>query len=67
MLGGLLGALLGALLRQKGGESSPVITPGNPETSLLIKAVCYTDKELQMPPKKKPRHYGAASQRRNAP
>ena len=38
---------------QKGGESGAVITPGNPETSLLIKAVRYTDKELQMPPKKK--------------
>ena len=37
---------------QKGGESGAVITPGNPDTSLLIKAVRYTDKELQMPPKK---------------
>ena len=35
----------------KGGDTGAVIAPGDPETSLLIKAVRYTDKELQMPPK----------------
>jgi len=35
----------------KGGESGPVIVPGDPEKSLLIKAVRYTDPDLQMPPK----------------
>ncbi len=37
---------------QKGGESGAVITPGDPEASLLIKAVRYADKDLQMPPKR---------------
>jgi hypothetical protein len=37
---------------QKGGESGAVLVPGNPEKSLLIKAVSYVDKDLQMPPKK---------------
>src|SRR6476660_5607216 len=37
----------------KGGETGPAIVPGDPEKSLLIKAVRYTDKELKMPPKKK--------------
>ena len=36
---------------QKGGENGAVIAPGDPEMSLLIKAVCYVDKDLQMPPK----------------
>ena len=40
-----------ALLR--GGTSGPVITPGDPDASLLIKAVRYTDPDLQMPPKDK--------------
>src|ERR1041385_2360744 len=35
----------------KGGESGPVIVPGNPEKSRLIHAVRYTDSTLQMPPK----------------
>ncbi len=35
----------------KGGDSGPAIVPGNPEKSLLIKAVNYTDPDLQMPPK----------------
>ncbi|MBI3874998.1 MAG: DUF1553 domain-containing protein, partial [Verrucomicrobia bacterium] len=47
--GGLLLDTREALLR--GGDSGPAIAPGNPEKSLLIKAVRYTDKELQMPPK----------------
>ncbi|MDB6121668.1 MAG: Protein of unknown function (DUF1553)/Protein of unknown function (DUF1549)/Planctomycete [Pedosphaera sp.] len=37
----------------KGGESGPAIVPGDPEKSLLIKAVRYMDKDLQMPPKDK--------------
>src|ERR1043166_3936528 len=35
----------------KGGESGPAIVPGDPEKSRLIKAVRYTDPDLQMPPK----------------
>ncbi len=35
----------------KGGDSGTSLHPGDPEKSLLIKAVRYTDKELQMPPK----------------
>ena len=37
----------------KGGESGPAIVPGDPEKSLLIKAVRYGDENLQMPPKGK--------------
>src|SRR5437879_5558594 len=37
----------------KGSESGPVIVPGSPDKSLLIKAVRYTDPDLQMPPKGK--------------
>ena len=37
----------------KGGDSGPVIVPGDPEASLLIKAVRYTDPDLQMPKDKK--------------
>jgi hypothetical protein len=37
----------------KGGDTGPVIVPGRPEESLLIKAVRYTDKDLQMPPSDK--------------
>jgi mono/diheme cytochrome c family protein len=36
---------------EKGGENGPVIVPGNPDRSPLIKAVRYTDPDLQMPPK----------------
>ena len=49
--GGLLIATRDGLL--KGGDSGPAIVPGNPEQSLLIKAVHYTDEKLQMPPKGK--------------
>jgi hypothetical protein len=35
----------------KGGKSGPVLTPGDPEKSRLIKAVRYQDEDLQMPPK----------------
>ena len=34
-----------------GGESGPVIVPGKPDESVLIKSVRYTDQALQMPPK----------------
>ena len=35
---------------QRGGNSGDVIQPGNPEQSLLIRAIRYTDKKLKMPP-----------------
>ena len=38
---------------QKGGDSGPAIVPGNPEKSLLIQAVRYKDKDIQMPPNDK--------------
>src|SRR5687767_4508286 len=34
-----------------GGDSGPAIVPGQPEKSLLIKAIGYGDEDLQMPPK----------------
>lgn len=37
---------------RKGGESGPVIVPGSPAKSLLIKALGHSDPELAMPPKK---------------
>src|SRR5436190_4855125 len=37
----------------KGGETGPAIMPGEPEKSLLMKAVRHVDEDLQMPPKKK--------------
>src|SRR4051812_31422732 len=37
----------------KGGDNGPAIVPGDPEKSLLIKAIRYTDENLQMPPKGK--------------
>jgi hypothetical protein len=37
----------------KGGDSGPAIVPGDPETSLLVQAVKYTEPDLQMPPKGK--------------
>src|SRR5439155_27003108 len=36
----------------KGGDSGPAIVPGDPEKSLLIKAVRQVDEDLKMPPKK---------------
>lgn len=36
-----------------GGNSGPVIEPGNPEDSRLVQALRYGDKDLRMPPKKK--------------
>lgn len=35
----------------KGGDSGESISPGNPDSSLLIRAVLYQDDTLQMPPK----------------
>jgi len=35
---------------ERGGETGPAIVPGNPDNSLLIKAVSYGDHDLQMPP-----------------
>ena len=35
----------------KGGDSGPAVIPGNPDKSPLIRAVRYTDPNLQMPPK----------------
>ena len=49
--GGLLLDTRESLL--KGGDTGPAIVPGNPETSLLIKAVRYADPDLQMPKAKK--------------
>lgn len=37
----------------KGGDSGPALVPGDPDKSLFIKAVRYTDENLQMPPKNK--------------
>ncbi len=37
----------------KGGENGPAIVPGDPEKSLLIKAIRYMDPDLQMPPNDK--------------
>ncbi|MEE3372050.1 MAG: DUF1553 domain-containing protein [Planctomycetota bacterium] len=35
---------------QRGGESGPVIVPGDPASSLLVKAVRHRDPQLKMPP-----------------
>ncbi|MSR66152.1 MAG: DUF1553 domain-containing protein [Pedosphaera sp.] len=35
----------------KGGESGPVLVPGEPERSRLIESVRYKNRDLQMPPK----------------
>ncbi len=42
---------LGAMLT--GGDQGSVLVPGQPEKSLLIKAITYDDKELKMPPAQK--------------
>ncbi|MHB1308440.1 MAG: DUF1553 domain-containing protein, partial [Limisphaerales bacterium] len=36
---------------RKGGDSGPAVVPGDPEASLLIEAVRYTNPDLEMPPK----------------
>src|ERR1700678_1992495 len=35
----------------KGGDTGPAVTPGDVSKSLLITAISYKDKDLQMPPK----------------
>lgn len=37
----------------KGGETGPVVVPGDPDASRLIVAIRWTDEDLQMPPKQK--------------
>jgi hypothetical protein len=37
----------------KGGDLGPVVVPGQPEKSRLIRAISHTDEELQMPPEEK--------------
>lgn len=37
----------------KGGYSGPALVPGDPDSSLLLKAVHYADEKLQMPPDEK--------------
>ncbi len=37
----------------KGGDSGPSLVPGDPDKSLIIKAVRYTDEDLKMPPRDK--------------
>ncbi len=37
----------------KGGDTRPALVPGNPEKSLLIEAIHYTNEDLKMPPKGK--------------
>lgn len=48
--GGLVLDTRAALL--KGGDTGPAVTPGDPEHSLLIKAIRYADEDMEMPPKK---------------
>jgi cytochrome c553 len=38
---------------QKGGDSGPAIVAGNVDSSLVAKAISYTDRDLKMPPKQK--------------
>jgi hypothetical protein len=38
---------------RKGGEDGPVIVPGDPKNSLLIRAIRHEDEHHKMPPKKK--------------
>jgi hypothetical protein len=37
----------------KGGDTGPALIPGEPERSLIVKAVRYDDPDLKMPPKKR--------------
>ncbi|MCB1226634.1 MAG: DUF1553 domain-containing protein [Verrucomicrobiales bacterium] len=38
---------------ETGGDSGPAIVPGDAETSLIARAISYTDRDLKMPPKRK--------------
>ncbi len=49
--GGLRLDWAGGTLR--GGDTGPALVPGDPEKSLLVKAIRHTDPDLQMPPKKR--------------
>src|SRR5690349_12799590 len=49
--GGLKLTARAALL--EGGDSGPSVVPGEPDKSLIVKAVQYTDENLKMPPKGK--------------
>ena len=49
--GGLLLDTRASLL--KGGDTGPALVPSDPEKSLLIQAIRYTNEDLQMPPKGK--------------
>jgi mono/diheme cytochrome c family protein len=49
--GGLLLDTQAATL--KGGDTGPAVVPGDPDKSLLIRAVRYADENLKMPPKDK--------------
>src|SRR5688572_25842579 len=49
--GGLYADSKGGLL--KGGDTGPSLVPGDPDNSLLVKAIRYTNEDLQMPPKQK--------------
>ena len=44
-------ALDSAAAIRKGGSRGPALVAGHPEQSLLIRAISYEDKDLQMPPK----------------
>src|SRR5437762_4986084 len=37
----------------KGGDNGPALVPGDPEKSLLVTAIRYKDRDLQMPEKRK--------------
>ncbi len=37
----------------KGGHQGPAVTPGDPQGSLLLRAVSYADPDLKMPPKER--------------
>lgn len=49
--GGL--ALDNAAAVRKGGDTGPVLVPGEPDKSLLLRAVTYADPDLKMPPDNK--------------
>jgi len=40
-------------MRAGGQSCSPAVTPGDPDKSLLVKAIRWVDEDLQMPPKEK--------------
>ena len=47
----------------KGGDSGPAIVPGDPDSSLLIRAIRYTDEALRMPPEGSARRGGGGGVR----